>query len=50
MPTNILPKPFGRAARLVSPVLSIVGSIMVDFWIWVISGVAKGEDGIVVDA
>lgn len=47
MPTNILPKPFGRAARPVRPLPSRRGSMMVESVRVESAGVVKGEEEIV---
>ena len=47
VPTYILPKPFGRAARPVRPLPSSTGSITVESVRAERVGVVKGEEGIV---
>jgi len=48
VPTNILPNPFGRAARPVRPLPSRTGSMMVESARKERAGVLKGEEEIVV--
>jgi len=48
VPTNILPKPFGRAARPVRPLPSRTGSMMAESASAESAGVVKGEEEIVV--
>ena len=47
MPTNILPKPFGRAARPVRPLPSRTGSMTVESARKERAGVLKGEEIVV---